>query len=111
MPYIRDSGCTANLVNSNVVRSVRFGANWNNGNVNLNANNAPANANANYGGDLWSHPILWGVSNKTDAPPEHHFTALVAGIPLSLVCESKLKYSRLGWLSSVMRKDRRLSKE
>lgn len=51
-----DCGCTANLVNSNATRSVRFGGNWNNGGndgFNFNGNNAPSNANANYGGDLY----------------------------------------------------------
>lgn len=55
--YKGDCGCTANLVNSNVVRSVRFGGNWNNGANDglsyINANNAPSNANANWGGDLY----------------------------------------------------------
>ena len=48
-------------MNSNVVRSVRFGGNWNNGSNDgfsyVNANNSPANANANYGGDLITYPV------------------------------------------------------
>lgn len=54
--HTRDRGRTVYLVNSHVVRSVRFGGNWNNGAndgfSNCNANNAPSNANANYGADL-----------------------------------------------------------
>ncbi len=55
-------------MNSNVVRSVRLGGNWNNG-ANygfsyVNANNAPSNANANYGGDLFiSYPVDSGSNN------------------------------------------------
>ena len=42
----------ANLVNSSVVRAVRFGASWSAGYVNLYANDAPSYAAAHYGGDL-----------------------------------------------------------
>lgn len=42
----------AYLVYSSVVRSVRFGAYWYSGFVNLNAYTAPAHAFASYGGDL-----------------------------------------------------------
>lgn len=46
----------AYLVNSNVVRSIRFGGLWSNGAAAgfsfANANYAPSNSNANYGGDL-----------------------------------------------------------
>lgn len=49
-------GQPANLVNTNAVRSLRLGGNWNNGAndgfSNANANNAPSNGNANYGGGL-----------------------------------------------------------
>ena len=58
MIITRDRGCSAYLVNSNLVRSVRFGGNWNNGAYDgfsyANANNAPSNGNANYGGDLYT---------------------------------------------------------
>ena len=51
-------GDYAYLVISTLVRSVRFGGNWNNGAYDgfsyANANNAPSNGNANYGGDLYT---------------------------------------------------------
>ena len=56
----------AYVVNSNAVRAVRLGGNWNNGAndgfSNANANNAPANGNANYGGDLLPNPDQSGRS-------------------------------------------------
>ena len=59
--YVRDRGCKAYLVNSNLVRVARFGGNWYNGANDglsiVNGNNNPGNANANYGGDLYFQPF------------------------------------------------------
>ena len=61
MCFISRFAFGANLVNTNVVRSVRRGGNLNNG-VNaglryVNANNAPSNGNWNYGAGLYPHPV------------------------------------------------------
>ena len=77
------------LVASYVVRSVRFGGNWNNGSndgfSNFNGNNAPSNGNANYGGDLYHPKQLQIVPIK---PRYSHISlnpSFKAGILFSLV--------------------------
>lgn len=79
----------AYLVYSNVVRSVRFGGNWNNGSYDgfsyFNGNNAPSNGNANYGGDLYHPKQLQIVPIK---PRYSHISlnpSFKAGILFSLV--------------------------
>ena len=80
MTNIRN-GNAAYLVNSNAVRAVRVGGNWNNGANDgfsyVNGNNAPSNSNANYGGDLIlisaSAPIKPGARMKTDCRERQAF--------------------------------------
>ena len=66
LDFIRVYISNAYLVNSNVLRAVRVGGNWNNGSndgfSNVNANNAPSNGNANYGGGILPYTPAYTVS-------------------------------------------------
>ena len=102
----------ASLVHSNLVRSVRFGGNWNNGSNDgfsyANANNAPSNANANYGGDLYILSVE-ALPTLTDLLLFRSNSTFCGHPPF--LGSFELKLSILRRLSRYIPKRRRMSKE